>query len=127
MDPQGLPQLSMAVNLSPRQFLDPNLGRLDSTGARGDGMPPNLLELEITESVMLHDIETAIRKLMAIRSLGVRLAVDDFGTGYSSLSQLKRFPIRRLEDRPVVHQGHPDDKDDMAITKRSWPSARRSV
>ena len=114
---QGLPALSMAVNLSPRQFLDPQLvdsirNVLDETG-----MPPNLLELEITESVMLHDIDTAVRKLLAIRDLGVRLAVDDFGTGYSSLSQLKRFPIDALKiDRSFI-RGIPTDKDDMAITE----------
>ena len=113
----GLPQLSMAVNLSPRQFLDPNLVDSVRQVLEETGMPPHLLELEITESVMLHDIETAIRKLMAIRNLGVRLAVDDFGTGYSSLSQLKRFPIDALKiDRSFI-RGIPTDKDDMAITE----------
>jgi diguanylate cyclase (GGDEF)-like protein/PAS domain S-box-containing protein len=113
----GLPQLSMAVNLSPRQFLDPNLVDSIRQVLEETGMPPNLLELEITESVMLHDIEAAIRKLMAIRNLGVRLAVDDFGTGYSSLSQLKRFPIDALKiDRSFI-RGIPTDKDDMAITE----------
>ena len=114
---QGLPQLSMAVNLSPRQFLDPNLVDSIRQVLEETGMPPHLLELEITESVMLHDIETAIRKLTAIRNLGVRLAVDDFGTGYSSLSQLKRFPIDFLKiDRSFI-KGIPTDKDDMAITE----------
>ena len=114
---EGLPPLCMAVNLSPRQFLDPGL--VDSIRQVLDetGMPPTLLELEITESVMLHDIETAVRKLMEIRKLGVRLAVDDFGTGYSSLSQLKRFPIDALKiDRSFI-SGIPTDKDDMAITE----------
>ena len=114
---QGLPALSMAVNLSPRQFLDPHLVDSIRKVLEETGMPPNLLELEITESVMLHDVETAVRKLMAIRELGVRLAVDDFGTGYSSLSQLKRFPIDALKiDRSFI-RGIPMDKDDMAITE----------
>ena len=114
---QGLPALSMAVNLSPRQFLDPNLVDSIRKVLEETGMPPNLLELEITESVMLHDIDTAVRKLIAIRDLGVRLAVDDFGTGYSSLSQLKRFPIDALKiDRSFI-RGIPTDKDDMAITE----------
>jgi len=114
---QGLPPISMAVNLSPRQFQDPNLvdsikGVLEETG-----LPPTLLELEITESVMLHDIELAVQKLVAIRNLGVRLAIDDFGTGYSSLSQLKRFPIDSVKiDRSFI-RGIPQDKDDMAITE----------
>ena len=114
---QGLPPLSMAVNLSPRQFLDPGLVESIRRALVDTGMPPNMLELEITESVMLHDIETAVKKLMAIRALGVKLAVDDFGTGYSSLSQLKRFPIDSLKiDRSFI-KGIPTDKDDMAITE----------
>ena len=114
---QGMPPLSMAVNLSPRQFLDPQLVESIRRVLEETGMPPNLLELEITENVMLHDIEGAIRKLMAIRNLGVRLAVDDFGTGYSSFSQLKRFPIDALKiDRSFI-RGIPTDKDDMAITE----------
>ena len=114
---QGLAGLSMAVNLSPRQFLDPNLVESIRRTLEETGMPPDMLELEITESVMLHDIETAVTKLMAIRALGVKLAVDDFGTGYSSLSQLKRFPIDSLKiDRSFI-KGIPADKDDMAITE----------
>ncbi len=113
----GLPPLSMAVNLSPRQFLDPHLVDSIRRTLEETGMPPTLLELEITESVMLHDIESAVAKLTAIRSLGVRLSVDDFGTGYSSLSQLKRFPIDSLKiDRSFI-RGIPTDKDDMAITE----------
>jgi diguanylate cyclase (GGDEF)-like protein/PAS domain S-box-containing protein len=113
----GLPPLCMAVNLSPRQFLDPGLVESIRQVLDETGMPPTLLELEITESVMLHDIETAVRRLMEIRELGVRLAVDDFGTGYSSLSQLKRFPIDALKiDRSFI-SGIPTDKDDMAITE----------
>jgi len=114
---QGLPTLSMAVNLSPRQFLDPNLVDSIRRVLEETGLPPTMLELEITESVMLHDIETAVKKLTAIRALGVKLAVDDFGTGYSSLSQLKRFPIDSLKiDRSFI-KGIPTDKDDMAITE----------
>ncbi len=114
---QGLPPLSMAVNLSPRQFLDPNLVDSIRQVIEETGMPASLLELEITESVMLTDIEAAVEKLVAIRALGVKLAVDDFGTGYSSLSQLKRFPIDSLKiDRSFI-KGIPTDKDDMAITE----------
>jgi len=114
---QGLPPMSMAVNLSPRQFLDSNLVDAITRVIEDTGMPPTLLELEITESVMLHDIDAAVAKLMAIRELGVRLAIDDFGTGYSSLSQLKRFPIDALKiDRSFI-RGIPTDKDDMAITE----------
>jgi len=99
----GLPPISMAVNLSPRQFLDPNLlddidGVLASTG-----MPAHLLQLEITESMMMQNVERAIKLLDEIRSRGVRLAIDDFGTGYSSMSLMKKFPIDTIKiDRSFV-------------------------
>ena len=114
---QGLPPLGMAVNLSPLQFQEPNLVETLARVLKDTGMPPELLELEITESVMLHDMDEAAAKLTAIRDLGVRLAIDDFGTGYSSLSQLKRFPIDTVKiDRSFI-RGIPTDKDDMAITE----------
>ena len=114
---QGLPPISMAVNLSPRQFSDPNLVESIRRVLDETGMAPTLLELEITESVMLTDIDSAVEKVTAIRDLGVRLAIDDFGTGYSSLAQLKRFPIDALKiDRSFI-RGIPTDKDDMAIAE----------
>ena len=114
---QGLPPICMAVNLSPRQFLDPNLVNVITGVIEETGIQPHLLELEITESVMSHDMESALAKLTAIRILGVRLAIDDFGTGYSSLSQLKRFPIDVLKiDRSFI-KGIPSDKEDIAITE----------
>ena len=102
---QGLPALRIAVNLSPRQFADPGL--LGDIGAALDksGMAPELLELEITESMVMHNVERAMRVLKAIKSLGVILAIDDFGTGYSSMSLLKKFPIDVLKiDRSFVRE-----------------------
>jgi len=114
---EGLPPICMAVNLSPRQFLDPNLVNVIRGLLEETGIQPHLLELEITESVMSHDMDSALEKLTAIRNLGVRLAIDDFGTGYSSLSQLKRFPIDVLKiDRSFI-KGIPSDKEDIAITE----------
>ena len=114
---QGLPPVFMAVNLSPRQFKDPELVNNIVQALEETGMPPGLLELEITESMMMHDIEVAVTKLSAIRELGVRLAIDDFGTGYSSLSQLKRFPIDTLKvDRSFIRD-IPADAEDIAITE----------
>ena len=113
----GLPPVFMAVNLSPRQFKDPDLVDNVIRALRETGMPPELLELEITESMMMHDIEGAVEKLSEIRKLGVRLAIDDFGTGYSSLSQLKRFPIDTLKvDRSFIRD-IPRDAEDIAITE----------
>lgn len=114
---QGLPPVCMAVNLSPRQFLDHNLLQDIAEALKGTGMAPELLELEITESMVMHNIEQATKKLNAIKELGVRIAIDDFGTGYSSLAQLKLFPIDTLKvDRSFIRE-IPKDTEDKAITE----------
>jgi predicted signal transduction protein with EAL and GGDEF domain len=82
----GLPPVCVAVNLSPRQFADPDLLAKISAVLRDTGMAPELLELEITEGMVMHNIERAIELCDAIKRLGVRVAMDDFGTGYSSLA-----------------------------------------
>jgi diguanylate cyclase (GGDEF)-like protein len=100
---EGLPVLSMAVNLSPRQFLDTNLFDDIDEALALSGMPARLLQLEITESMVMQNVERAIRLLDEIRSRGVRLAIDDFGTGYSSMSLMKKFPIDTIKiDRTFV-------------------------
>jgi len=109
---QGLPAIRIAVNLSPRQFADPNL--LVDVGAalEKSGMPPELLELEITESMLMQNVEHAVQVLTAIKSLGITLAVDDFGTGYSSMSLVKKFPIDVLKiDRSFVRDIASDSED----------------
>lgn len=93
----------VAVNVSPRQFADPRL--LDHiTGALSDsGLAPELLTMEITESVVVSDIDSAARRLHALRDLGICLALDDFGTGYSSLRYLQRLPFDLLKiDRSFI-------------------------
>ena len=108
--------LCVAVNLSPRQFMDPQLVAHVRDALDQTGLPPALLELEITESVMMHDRDIALDKMTAIRDLGVRLAIDDFGTGYSSLAQLKRLPVDTLKiDRSFI-RGLADNSADQAIT-----------
>jgi EAL domain-containing protein (putative c-di-GMP-specific phosphodiesterase class I) len=93
----------MSVNLSPRQFRDDALLADISAALDETGLAPELLKLEITESMIIHDVERAVERAIAIKRLGVRLAIDDFGTGYSSLTQLKRFPIDTLKvDRSFV-------------------------
>jgi len=113
----GLPPLGMAVNLSPRQFKDPGLAQDVTEALRESGMEPRLLELEITEGMIMNSIDQAAGTAAVIKALGVRLAIDDFGTGYSSLSQLKRFPIDTLKiDRSFIRE-LPDNAEDMAITE----------
>ena len=87
----------VAVNLSPRQFRDPGLiGKVQEILARTQ-LPPAHLELEITESLAMKDVDEVVAKLKELKSLGLLMAIDDFGTGYSSLSYLRRFPIDRLK------------------------------
>ncbi len=113
---QGLPPINVAVNLSVRQFADEGLLGDIRDILEATGMPPHLLELEITEGMLIHNIEHAIQLLTAIKKMGVRLAIDDFGTGYSSLGQLKNFPIDTLKvDRSFI-QDLATDSDDKAIT-----------
>ncbi|HMH17461.1 MAG TPA: EAL domain-containing protein [Burkholderiales bacterium] len=113
---QGLPQMSVAVNLSARQFSDENLLQDITAIVKESGMDPTLLELEITESMLMHNVEKAIRTLDALNDMGIRLAIDDFGTGYSSLSTLKRFPINTIKvDRSFIRD-LPGGVDDHAIT-----------
>lgn len=113
---QGLPAISMAVNISMHQFLLTDIvgGVRDALGS--SQWPASQLELEITESALAERPEEALQVLRKLKALGVRLAIDDFGTGYSSLAHLKRFPIDLLKiDRSFV-QDIPHSKEDMAIS-----------
>jgi diguanylate cyclase (GGDEF)-like protein/PAS domain S-box-containing protein len=106
----------VAVNLSAKQFSDPNLLQTVLNILTQSKIDPLNLELEITESIIMDDVEAAISIMEAIKSRGIHLAIDDFGTGYSSLAYLKRFPIDVLKvDRSFV-MDIPEDKTDMAIT-----------
>jgi diguanylate cyclase (GGDEF)-like protein/PAS domain S-box-containing protein len=106
----------VAVNLSAKQFSDPNLLQTVLNILTQSKIDPLNLELEITESIIMDDVEAAIDIMEAIKSRGIHLTIDDFGTGYSSLAYLKRFPIDVLKvDRSFV-MDIPNDKTDMAIT-----------
>ena len=114
---QGLPPVCMAVNLSLRQLTDDNLIDDIRTALNDSGMAPNLLELEITESMVMHNPTRMIAVLTKIKALGVRLAIDDFGTGYSSLAKIKHFPVDTLKvDRSFI-RNVPQDVEDKAITE----------
>jgi diguanylate cyclase (GGDEF)-like protein len=113
----GLPSISMAVNLSPRQFLDENLLRDIDEVLISTGMPAHLLQLEITESMVMQNVDRAVKLLDQIQSRGVRLAIDDFGTGYSSMSLMKQFPIDTIKiDRSFVRDLE-NSSEDRAIAK----------
>ncbi|OJW47109.1 MAG: hypothetical protein BGO60_00020 [Thiobacillus sp. 65-1059] len=114
---RGFAGMRMSVNLSARQFRDPGLVERVEQVLAESGLDPACLELEITESTVMHDSEAAIGTLRALKRLGVALSVDDFGTGYSSLSYLKLFPIDVLKiDRSFVRDVTADP-DDAAIVR----------
>jgi diguanylate cyclase (GGDEF)-like protein/PAS domain S-box-containing protein len=110
----GLPPFRVAVNVSAREFSASLPSRVAATLDR-HGLEPGWLELEITESTLMHDIERVINIMDQITALGVSLSLDDFGTGYSSLSYLKRFPIDTLKIDRSFTTGIPEDGSDCAI------------
>jgi diguanylate cyclase (GGDEF)-like protein len=111
----GRTKLRVTVNLSARQFADPELIAVVSEALARAQLPPDALWLEITESVLMEEVTATADTLLALKRLGVHLAVDDFGTGYSSLSYLKRFPVDMLKiDRSFI-DGLGTDPEDGAI------------
>ena len=114
---RGLLPVTMAVNLSPRQFADAHLLHDVDEALLASGMSPVLLQLEVTESMVMRNVSRAIKVLDAIQSRGIRLAIDDFGTGYSSMSLMKQFPIDTIKiDRSFVRD-LPIDTEDQAIAQ----------
>ncbi|MCH8020275.1 EAL domain-containing protein [candidate division KSB1 bacterium] len=113
---EGIANIRVAVNLSTRQFRQKNLTEKVAQILNDSAVQPENLCLEITENEVMHNIETTVEILQALKKMGVLLSLDDFGTGYSSLSYLKRFPIDILKiDRTFVN-GIPSDRDDTAIS-----------
>ncbi len=120
----GHPDLIMSVNLSAMQFRRSGLVETVSGALERSGLPPHLLELELTESILLQDVEKTLDTVRSLKMLGVRLSIDDFGTGYSSLSYLKRFAVDRLKiDRSFVRDIS-TDPDDAAIVRAIIQLAR---
>ncbi len=114
---RGLRPVTMAVNLSPRQFADGHLLQDVDEALAASGMSPVLLQLEVTESMVMRNVSRAIKILDAIQSRGIRLAIDDFGTGYSSMSLMKQFPIDTIKiDRSFIRD-LPVDSEDQAIAQ----------
>ena len=103
----------MSVNLSARELEDPTLVDRVRAVIEASGVHPSALVLEITESVLMHDVHEVARRLSMLRELGVRVAIDDFGTGYSSLSRLRWLPR------------HPQDRQVFRRARRPGPAQRR--
>jgi diguanylate cyclase (GGDEF)-like protein/PAS domain S-box-containing protein len=120
---QGLP-LSVSVNLSPRQFQQKTLAQSIRAALHETGLPAHLLELEITESMVMEHAEEATAVLSELSALGVQLSVDDFGTGHSSLANLKRFPVHRLKIDQSFVRGLTTDASDAAIVRTIIAMAR---
>jgi EAL domain-containing protein (putative c-di-GMP-specific phosphodiesterase class I) len=113
----GLPPLIMAVNLSAVQFRRGEVQQTIAQALQTTGFDPHLLELELTESVLIGDTETVLSSVRQLKQLGVKLSVDDFGTGYSSLSYLKRFDVDKLKIDQSFIRDLASDPDDAAIVR----------
>ncbi|MFZ3175088.1 MAG: EAL domain-containing protein [Thiobacillus sp.] len=112
----GLSTAPVAVNLSPRQFRQKDLVERIAGTLRESGLPPDHLELEITEGLVMFNVEASATLMDRLNDLGVRFSIDDFGTGYSSLSHLKRFPIDKIKIHQSFVQNITTDPEDAAIS-----------
>jgi EAL domain-containing protein (putative c-di-GMP-specific phosphodiesterase class I) len=111
----GLPPITMCVNVSARQFKERNLVSRVVGALKDSELDAKYLELELTESLIMQDIELAVATMGELQGLGVQLSIDDFGTGYSSLSALKTFPVARLKIDKSFIDGLPADENDKAV------------
>jgi EAL domain-containing protein (putative c-di-GMP-specific phosphodiesterase class I) len=114
---EGLPPVHVSVNIASLHFRQGELTKSVATALQESGLDPAFLELEVTESMLMHSVEGTLKTLSTLKEMGVRVAIDDFGTGYSSLSYLKRFPLDTLKiDRSFI-KDLPSDAEDAAISK----------
>ncbi len=113
----GLAPLVMAVNLSAVQFKRGNVLQIVTSALADSGLPANCLELELTESILLQDIDTTVETLRGLKALGVKLSIDDFGTGYSSLSYLKQLDVDKLKIDQSFAKDMLADGDGASIVK----------
>ena len=114
---EGLPAIAIAVNLSAVQFKRGDVEQSVQQALDESGLPPHLLELELTESILIQNTESVIACLHRLKQMGVKLSIDDFGTGYSSLSYLKRFDIDKLKIDQSFVRDLETDPDDAAIVR----------
>ncbi len=113
----GLPEVRIAINVSPRQLRSPDFVADVRAALGASSVPPALLSLELTETMLLHDVEGSIAKMHELRALGIGFALDDFGTGYSSLSLLQRLPLDHLKIDQSFVQGMEQESSDTAVVQ----------
>lgn len=111
----GYPEIRVSINLSAHQFRQPNLAYQVSQVLEETGIDPQYVDLEITESITMTNVDKAISTMLELASLGLQISIDDFGTGYSSLSYLKKFPIHTLKIDQSFVRDIPKNQDDAAI------------
>lgn len=112
-----LPPITMAVNLSALQFRRGNIVETVTNALNASGLPASQLELELTESILLHDVEAVINTMRELKKIGVKLSIDDFGTGYSSLSYLKKLAVDKLKLDQSFVRDMLDNQEDAAIVR----------
>ena len=111
----GLPPMAVSVNVSARQFRERDLVSRVASALKDSGLEARYLELELTESLIMQDVELAVATMKDLQGLGIQLSIDDFGTGYSSLSALKTFPVTRLKIDKSFIDGILADENDKAV------------
>jgi EAL domain-containing protein (putative c-di-GMP-specific phosphodiesterase class I) len=113
----GFAPMTVCVNVSARQFREKNWVSRVANALRESGLEAKYLELELTESLIMQDIEQAVATMREFQILGVQLSIDDFGTGYSSLAALKRFPVARLKIDKSFIDDIPHDENGKAVAR----------
>lgn len=114
---KGYEDINIAVNLSPRQFKDADIVQMVHEAIKETGINPNHLELEITESIALEDLEYSIETIEKLKEIGIKFSLDDFGTGYSSMNYLKSLPVSNLKiDKSFLDMVIDDTNDQKIVT-----------
>lgn len=113
---EGYDPISVAVNISPKQFRHQDVEQIVADALKESKLDPKYLEVEITETAVMDNVDIAINRLKSIREMGVRISIDDFGTGYTSISYLKQFPVSVLKIDQHFIKGIPHNQNDLAIT-----------
>ena len=113
---QGYEPITIAVNISPKQFRHQDVTQIVADALQSSGLHPKYLEVEITETAVMDNADIAISKLKSISEMGVKISVDDFGTGYTSINYLRQFPVSILKIDQTFVKGLPNNQNDVAIT-----------